>query len=83
MFFFLRPASSLDLALDAQHNMKQCNKMHFIQISFCYKIQKFVEETMCCIGFGPSHDVLQELLEVEQCRRRLEDEETNSHELST
>ena len=32
---------------------------------------------MCCIGFGPSDDVLQELLEVEQCWRRLEDEETN------
>ena len=32
---------------------------------FCYKIQKNVEETMCCRGFGPSHNVLQELLEVE------------------
>ena len=30
---------------------------------------------MCCIGFGPSRDILQELLEVEQCWRRLEDEE--------
>ena len=38
---------------------------------------------MCCIGFGLSHDVLQELLEVEQCLRPLEDEETNNHELST
>ena len=50
---------------------------------FCYKIQKYVEKTMCCIGFGTSHDVLQELLEVEQCWQRLEDKETNSHELST
>ena len=32
---------------------------------FCYKIQENVEETMRCIGFSPSHDVLQELLEVE------------------
>ena len=38
---------------------------------------------MCCLGFGSSHDVLQGLLEVEQCLRRLEEEETNSHELST
>ena len=37
---------------------------------------------MCCIGFGTSHDVLQELLEAEQCWQRLEDEETSSHELS-
>ena len=51
--------------------------------TFCYKIQKYVEETMCCIGFGPSHDVLQELLEVEQCWRRQEDEETNNHERTT
>ena len=36
----------------------------FIFPTFCYKIKKKVEETMCCIGFGPSHDVLQELLEV-------------------
>ena len=38
---------------------------------------------MFCIGFGPSHDAIQELLEVEQCWLRLEDEKTNSHELST
>ena len=38
---------------------------------------------MCCIGFGPSHDVLQELLDVEKYWRRLEDDETNSHERST
>ena len=58
--------------------------MQFILISnICYKIQKYVKETMCCIGCGPSHDVLQELLEVEQCLRHLEDEETNNYELST
>ena len=84
LFFFLRPASSLDLALDPQYNMKQYNKCILFNFpTFCYKIQKYVEETMCCIGFGPSHDVLQELLEVEQCWRRLEEEETNSHERST
>ena len=55
----------------------------FTYPKFCYKIQKYVEETMCCIGFCPSHDVLQELLEVEQCWRRLEDEENSSHERST
>ena len=33
LFFFLRPASSLDVALDPQYNMKQYNKMFFIQIS--------------------------------------------------
>ena len=66
LFFFLRPASSLDVAVDPQYNMKQYNKCILFKFpTFCYKIQKYVEETMCCIGFGPSHDVLQELSEVE------------------
>ena len=33
--------------------------------TFCYKIQKYVEETMCFRGFGPSHDALQEMMEEE------------------
>ena len=33
LFFFLRPASSLDLALDAQYNIKQYNQIDFIHIS--------------------------------------------------
>ena len=33
LFFFLRPASSLDLALDAQYNIKQYNEIDFIHIS--------------------------------------------------
>ena len=68
LFFFLRPASFLDVAVDPQYNMKQYNKCILFKFpTFCYKIQKYVEETMCCIGFGrPIRDVVQELLEVEQ-----------------
>ena len=33
LFFFLRPVSFLDVALDPQYNMKQYNRMFFIQIS--------------------------------------------------
>ena len=53
LFFFLRPASSLDVAVDPQYNTTQYNAIHFIHISnneknnitadlaiFCYKIQK-------------------------------------------
>ena len=37
----------------------------FIYSNILLQDSEKVEETMCCIGFGPSHDVLQELLEVE------------------
>ena len=74
----------LDVALDPQYNMKQYNKIHFIQISnILLQDSEICWRKMFCIGFGPSHDVLQELLEVEKCWRRLEGEETNSHERST
>ena len=53
----------------------------FTFLSFCYKIQKYVYEKMCSIGFGPRCDVLQ--LEVGDCWPRLVDEETNNHEPST
>ena len=84
LFFFLRPASSLDVAVDPQYNIKQYNKIHFIQISdILLQDSEICRRKMFCIGFGPSHDVLQELLEVEKCWRRLEGEKTNSHERST
>ena len=59
---------SLPLIQHWTHNTISNNIMKQILFTFpifCYKIQKNVEETMCCIGFGPSHDVLQELSEVE------------------
>ena len=33
LFFFLRPASSLDVAVDPQNNTTQNNAIHFIHIS--------------------------------------------------
>ena len=33
LFFFLRPASSLDVAVDPQYNTTQYNPIHFIHIS--------------------------------------------------
>ena len=33
LFFFLRPASSLDVAMDPQYNTTQYNVRHFIHIS--------------------------------------------------
>ena len=33
LFFFLRPAYSLDVAVDPQYNTTQYNAKHFIQIS--------------------------------------------------
>ena len=61
LFFFLRPACSLDVTLDPQYNIKQYDKIDFIHI-----LNILLQDSgMCCIGFGPSHDVLQELLEVE------------------
>ena len=61
LFFFLRPASSLDVTLNPQYNIKQYDKIDFIHISNIL----LQDSGMFCIGFGPSHDVLQELLEVE------------------
>ena len=84
LFFFLRPASSLDVALDPQYNMKQYNKIFFIQIS-----NILLQDSEICWRndvlhrIWSHHDVLQELLEVEHCWRRLEYDETNNHERST
>ena len=33
LFFFLQPASSLDVAVDPQYNTTQYNAIHFIHIS--------------------------------------------------
>ena len=63
--FFGRPLL-LDATRDPQYNMKQYNKINFIHISNVL-LQGLEKRNMCCIGFGPSHDVLQELLEAEQC----------------
>ena len=69
LFFFLRPASSFDVALDPQYNMTQVNKIHFIQNDFHYFATRFrnkLKKQVCWIGFGPSHDELEDLLEVEK-----------------
>ena len=74
MFFFLRPASSLDVAMDPQFNHIQYDQEHFIDI---FKSKYFLlqdsekknKETACCFRIHcPSHDVLQELARVEHCR---------------
>ena len=73
MFFFLRPASSLDVAMD--HNSITYNTIKNILFTFtkatisCYKIQgKKVNRQRAALGFTPSHEVLQELSGVEHCR---------------
>ena len=73
MFFFLRPASSLDVAMNPQLNHIQYDQKHFIHIFkskySCYKILgKKINRQLTALGFTPSHDVLQELWPVEHCR---------------
>ena len=74
MFFFLRPASSLDVAMNPQLNHIQYDQKHFIHISkskyfLLQDSEKKNKETACCFRTHcPSHDVLQELARVEHCR---------------
>ena len=73
MFFFLRPASSLDVAMDPQFNHIQYDQEHFIDIfkSKYFLLQdagKKVNRQLAALGFTPRHEVLQELLRVEHCR---------------
>ena len=77
MFFFLRPASSLDVATDPQFNHTQYDQeydqKHFIHI---YKSNYFslqdsgekINRQRTALGFTPNHEVLQELSGVERCR---------------
>ena len=72
LFFFLRPASSLDVAVDPQYNTTQYNAIHFIHISnsaqnnitadleiFYYKIQKKSKVNSALLRILSSRDVLQ------------------------
>ena len=79
MFFFLRPASSLNVAMDPQYNHTQYDQAydhkHFIYIckSNYFLLQdsgKKVNRQRTALGFTPSHEVLQELSGVdrEHCR---------------
>ena len=73
MFFFLRPASSLDVAMDPQFNHIQYDQEHFIDIfkSKYFLLQdagKKVNRQLAALGFTPRHEVLQELSRVEHCR---------------
>ena len=73
MFFFLRPASFLDVAMDPQFNHIQYDQEHFIDIfkSKYFLLQdagKKVNRQLAALGFTPRHEVLQELLRVEHCR---------------
>ena len=73
MFFFLRPASSLDVAMNPQLNHIQYDQKHFIHIfkSKYFLLQdagKRVNRQLAALGFTPRHEVLQELLRVEHCR---------------
>ena len=77
MFFFLRPASSLDVAMDPQFNHTQYyqayDQKHFIHIykSNYFLLQdsgKKVNRQRAALGFTPCHEVLQELSGVEHCR---------------
>ena len=73
MFFFLRPASSLDVAMDPQFNHIQYDQEHFIDIfkSKYFLLQdagKKVNRQLAALGFTSRHEVVQELLGVEHCR---------------
>ena len=90
MFFFLRPASSLDVAMDPQFNHIQYDQKHFIHISKSkyFLLQdsrkKKVNRQRAALGFLLSHEVLQEISGVEHCRPLSDqDKETKSHERST
>ena len=76
LFFFLRPASSLDVAMDhnsiTQYNQAYDQK-HFIHISKSnyFLLQdsgKKVNRPRAALAFTPSHEVLQELSGVKHCR---------------
>ena len=88
LFFFLRPASFLDIAMEPQFNHIQYDQsilFTFPKASMsCYKIQgKKVNRQRAALGFHPSHEVLQALLGIEHCRPLSDqDKETNSHERS-
>ena len=65
MFLFLRPPSSLDLAMDPQFTNIQYDKKHFIHISkskhFMLKDSgKKVNRPRAALGFTPSDEALQE-----------------------
>ena len=73
MFFFLRPASSLDVAMDPQINHIQYDQKHFIHIFksnylLLQESGKKVNKPRAALVFTPSHEVLQELSVVEHCR---------------
>ena len=73
MFFFLRPASSLDVAMNPQLNHIQYDQKHFIHNfkSKHFLVQdsgKKINRQLAALGFTPRHEVLQELLVVEHCR---------------
>ena len=89
MFFFLRPASSLDVPMDPQFNQMQYGQKHFIHISKGKYIllqdsrKKKVNRQRAALGFPPNHEILQELSGVEHCRPLSDqDKETKSHERS-
>ena len=73
MFFFLRPASSLEVARYPQFNHIQYDQKYFIHISKSkyFLLQdsgKKINRERAALGFTPSHDVLQQLSRVEHCR---------------
>ena len=80
LFFFLRPASSLDVALDPQYNMKQYNKIFFIQIS-----NILLQDSEICWRNNVLLRIWSQSWAVggRTIWQRLEDEETNIHERST
>ena len=84
LFFFLRPASSLDVALDPQYNMKQYNKIVFIQISNILlqdSETRWKNNVLHRIWFQSWRT--SRAVGGRKCWRPLEYEETKSHERST
>ena len=82
LFLFLRPASSFDEAMDPQYNMNKSIKyILFTMISNILLQDSEVSwKTVCCIGFWPQSWRTSSAFGGRKIRRRLEYEETNSHE---
>ena len=82
LFFFLRPASSFDGALDPQYNMTQVNKMHFIQMILLQDSEISWKNSVLHRIWSQSWRTWRSF-GGRKIGRRLEYEETNSHERST